>query len=329
MKKKKIKQKKLDTFLENNRQNTVSKLSELEQEIIDLYLSGLSCIKISNTLSISALTVRKILVKNNIKLRTVKAYHQQKHQKIIEFYKNGKTISEIAKATSYSEGTIINILKKYKLILSTRGKKILKLAKYVELQQKGYDFSDIAEKLSLTKKQLNKLLHNSGIKLTNLKYFNIPPLFSKIVEEFLKGIPLEELSFKYSLNLEEMKEIFEELGLYKNERLIDITFNESDQQKLVNTNLEESLTDGIPVIRKSTLKRYTSQDSINDVKLSPSSVNVFKAIESHGPLSQAEIVAMTGISRRTLRAILKNLLEKGLIKRKRSINDTRVFVYFV
>jgi len=226
---KKITQKKLIDFIKNIKQK--SNLSDRDKNIIKLYESGLSCEKIGEKLNLNRITVNKILHRNNIKMRKIKEYHIKRHEKIIALFLDGKTIEEISEITNLKQETIKNLLLKKKLILSNNEKKIVQVARYIELKNKGYSNELIAQILNLTLNQVRRLPHNSGIKISIIPKKKIPNNLAELILDALKGKNIYELSKKYNLTSQDIKKLLEIFGLHKKERLIEITFNRNEAKK--------------------------------------------------------------------------------------------------
>lgn len=83
---------------------------EQENQVIDLYKSGLSCKSIELELGINSVTVFHILKRNNIPTRTKGGIEKLPIDEIVEDYKNGIRITEISKKFNVSYKTIYNYL---------------------------------------------------------------------------------------------------------------------------------------------------------------------------------------------------------------------------
>lgn len=86
--------------------------SEIEQEIIKLYNSGLSMAKTGASYNISSATVMAILNRNNIPKRTKGGIYAIPEQEVITRYKNGESCQVIADSFKVTFHTISNILEK-------------------------------------------------------------------------------------------------------------------------------------------------------------------------------------------------------------------------
>ncbi|MGL4847912.1 MAG: LAGLIDADG family homing endonuclease [Clostridium sp.] len=102
---------------------------EFTKKIIELYEKGVSLKGIGFELEIeSVYAIRKILGENNVNIRGNAGYREnykmgtkKLEKEIIELYKRGLSLSQVAQKTGYkSPNTIRNILKKYNI--ETRGK---------------------------------------------------------------------------------------------------------------------------------------------------------------------------------------------------------------
>ncbi len=65
--------------------------------------------------------------------------------------------------------------------------------------------------------------------------------------------------------------------------------------------------------------------SIGDSALPPRQYAVLRAVDGNDEPSQTTLVEMTGIARSTLADIVRRLVEKGLLSRKRTRRDARMY----
>lgn len=65
--------------------------------------------------------------------------------------------------------------------------------------------------------------------------------------------------------------------------------------------------------------------SIGDSDLTPRQYAVLRAVDGNEEPSQTTLVEMTGIDRSTLADIVRRLVEKGLLSRKRTRRDARMY----
>lgn len=98
--------------------------SEIEQEIIKLYNSGLSMTKAGMPYNISSATVMAILNRNNIPKRTKGGIYVIPEQEVITRYKNGESCQAIADSFKVTFHTISNILEKNNIARDNRYKNI-------------------------------------------------------------------------------------------------------------------------------------------------------------------------------------------------------------
>ena len=112
--------------------------NETEKDICELYIQGFGTVRIANKLNLGKTTVRKYLIKNNIKFRTVPRIPKEIEQNIIELYQKGLSIKQLAGKFNFSFSRVQRHLKK-RLELRERGSKkaILKTAKELT-QEKAY-----------------------------------------------------------------------------------------------------------------------------------------------------------------------------------------------
>ena len=98
--------------------------SEIEQEVIKLYNSGLSMAKAGAPYNISSATVMAILNRNNIPKRTKGGIYAIPEQEVITRYKNGESCQVIADSFKVTFHTISNILKKNNISRDNKYKNI-------------------------------------------------------------------------------------------------------------------------------------------------------------------------------------------------------------
>ena len=105
-------------------ENTIS--SEIEKQIIDLYASGLSTLKIAKELKIGQRTVLQKLIKHNITRRQ----HSNKitpetEKEIIKLYLDGQSTYQIAKIFNLNGTSVRDFLKKRKIPLRSASDALL------------------------------------------------------------------------------------------------------------------------------------------------------------------------------------------------------------
>ena len=189
---------------------------ERDALVIRLYSKGFSCYKIARLLNIHRHTVTRVLKNNNISRRKIGDYHRLRHEKIRELYLSGKSIQEIAAELKISSNTVERVLEKMKIIFEKNERRIIRIAKYIELKKDGKTKEEIAKILGMTTRQLNRLVFNSPINITNIKNkkYSKKPL-SNIITDFIKGSSITDLSKRYGMNQSELKDLLRKFGLYK------------------------------------------------------------------------------------------------------------------
>lgn len=85
---------------------------ETEQEIIAAYISGLSMAKVAVLFKLSAATIKRILDKNQIPVRTKGGIYKIPEQDVIDSYRRNESCQSIANRYNVSFHTISNILEK-------------------------------------------------------------------------------------------------------------------------------------------------------------------------------------------------------------------------
>ena len=64
---------------------------------------------------------------------------------------------------------------------------------------------------------------------------------------------------------------------------------------------------------------------LGDVDVTPRQLAVLGAIEAHDGASQTDIVVATGVDRSTVADMVRRLLKRGLVSRKRTMDDARAY----
>ncbi len=203
---------------EVEKSNSEISLSKRDHSIIKLYSQGLSSYKIAEQLQINRHTVTKVLRDNNIKLRTKAHYDTKRKNTIIKLYKEGKSFDEISEIVGVSKYSIRLTLEKEKIVFNIYDKELLKIARYVQMKNRGYDNLTISKFLNITQKQLNKLLRNSGIKISVVrrkveKEKKINEHLSDIIEKKLRGMKAKDIAICYEIDLVLLKDVLSEFGL--------------------------------------------------------------------------------------------------------------------
>lgn len=89
----------------------MARSKELEQQIIELYKSGLSMAKVGEKVNCSAATVLSVLKKYDIETRTKGGIYKLPTQEILDKYlKNMRTLESISQDYGVSIGTIKKII---------------------------------------------------------------------------------------------------------------------------------------------------------------------------------------------------------------------------
>ncbi|MHA1684872.1 MAG: helix-turn-helix domain-containing protein [Candidatus Heimdallarchaeaceae archaeon] len=185
-----------------------------DKKVIELYKQGLSCYKIADKLNIHRHTVTRILAKYGINRRTIGDYHALRHEKIIALYEGGHSIEEIADTLNITPSTVIQVLERYRILFPKNDKRLLIIAKYLELKHKGMSKAEIAKEVGINIKQLNRLIFNSPINISNLnnkKYLSKP--ISEIIIDCLRGESIEIISKKYDIKQEDLEDLLVRFGL--------------------------------------------------------------------------------------------------------------------
>lgn len=86
---------------------------EIKQEIIQLYLSGLSMKKVGEKYQVSPATVKRILDANNVPTRTKGGIYKIPDEEVIDRYNKNESCQSIADSYHVSFHTISNILEKH------------------------------------------------------------------------------------------------------------------------------------------------------------------------------------------------------------------------
>jgi len=143
----------------------------LQLEITDLYKYGYGLKKIAKIYNSSDSTIKKILIKNNIKVKESPNHKNIKQQtKLIIYLYNKKTsIKEIARQLDCS-GTIISQILKNNNIQKNSGKYDDLVPKIIELYNTGLSCQKISEKINVCGATIRFLLKKNGIKTRRGKW---------------------------------------------------------------------------------------------------------------------------------------------------------------
>lgn len=106
--------------------------SEIEQEIIKLYQSGLSMAKVGAVYEVSGATVMAILNRNNIPKRTKGGIYKIPEEEVITRYKNGESCQTIADFFHVTFHTISDILEKNNISRNNKYKNLKLNENYFE-----------------------------------------------------------------------------------------------------------------------------------------------------------------------------------------------------
>ncbi|MFN8671313.1 MAG: helix-turn-helix domain-containing protein [Candidatus Sericytochromatia bacterium] len=144
------------------------KLTEIDKnEIIKLYQEGLSLNKISKIKELTSLTIKRVLVKNNIKIKEGKDFNKkvtpELEVEIINSYKNNNLLKDVAKQFHLSNQTIHFVLKKNNINVKYDFRHIKKITdkdieNMKELYNKGININQIAKKLKFSFATVKKKL---------------------------------------------------------------------------------------------------------------------------------------------------------------------------
>lgn len=151
-----------------------------EKEIVDLYTNhNKSTIELAKLFNVSLKPIRKILKRNNVKIRTGAGYFKRgnmvgalnknnelrkQKDKIIEYYlKNKKTTEEISKIFNCGQTTICRILKENSIKTDFCHNRNIRTEEIINKYLNGKSTIDLAKEYGVTSTLIWKRLRNSGI----------------------------------------------------------------------------------------------------------------------------------------------------------------------
>lgn len=140
-------------------------------EVIDLYDNGCGLKKIAKIYNSSDSTIKKILIKNGIKIKEPPNHKNIKQQTelIIDLYNDKISISEIARKIGCSD-TIVSKILKNNNIQKKDGKHDHLVPKIIELYNTGLSCQKISEKINVCGATIRFLLKKNGIKTRRGKW---------------------------------------------------------------------------------------------------------------------------------------------------------------
>ncbi|MHA1203080.1 MAG: hypothetical protein ACTSQ4_11255 [Candidatus Heimdallarchaeaceae archaeon] len=189
-------------------------MSIRDVSIVELYDGGKSTYQIAEELELNRHTVSKVLKKNQIETRTIADYHKLKHEEVVELFNKGKDKKEIAESLELTDYTVRKVLEEKGLLLKKRDRDTILIARYIQMKNKGYDNESISIFLSITQKQLNKHIRNSGVNVTAVRFkTKTIENIADLIRKRLEGFKVTELSLEYGLDLLLLREIFYDFGL--------------------------------------------------------------------------------------------------------------------
>jgi len=148
---------------------------ELQTEIVDLYKGGYGLKKIAKIYNSSDSTIKKILIENNIKIKSSPEHKNIKQQTklIIDLYNNKVNVAEIARKLDCS-WTIISQILKNNNVEKNGGKYDYLVPKIIELYNMGLSCKKISEEINIHEATIRFLLQKNKIKIRgiNRKFIN-------------------------------------------------------------------------------------------------------------------------------------------------------------
>lgn len=141
---------------------------EMEQQIVDLYNSGIGSPEIARKLKISRNTVMRVLEKYNIKIRNFSKLTPEIEKQIVDLYKSGESARKIGNRLQVSHGTVLNTLKKHNIprreskVTPEMEKQIIDLYKSGEISS-----NQIAREFELTNKTVLRVLKKHNVPINS------------------------------------------------------------------------------------------------------------------------------------------------------------------
>jgi DNA-binding NarL/FixJ family response regulator len=182
---------------------------EQELEVIKLYEQGLTTAKISEFFGVAGSTIKNTLKKNNITSRSLSDYLRkfspEQELEIIGLYKNGKSMTVIAKHFKCSLAAIDRIFKAHNIQKTAPGIYGRKLSpaqeqEVIKLYSKGKTIKLIAKRYDVNIVTISKILKRNNIEIrTIFKRKIFPDQEKEIIQLYQKAWPIEEISAKVQI----------------------------------------------------------------------------------------------------------------------------------
>lgn len=159
------------------------------KEIIDMYLDGLTMDKISNFFDVNLVTIKRILIDNDIKIRNAgynggryKSEVWNSKEEILDLYKQGNSTEYIGNQFGVSRNTINSILNSIKErgveINKPKSKVWLHSEEILYLYKQGYSTYKIGKKFSVSGSTISNILKEHGVELRKSGRYSchLPPI---------------------------------------------------------------------------------------------------------------------------------------------------------
>jgi Mor family transcriptional regulator/very-short-patch-repair endonuclease len=201
-------------------------LEKYKEEIIRHYNQGETLNSLSKKFSTDHKLIRKLLVLNNVQLRShaesvkigvfkvsKKSNLYKKKEEIIKEYKSGSSALHLSKKYGCSGTTIIRFLRENNISLipksyflkRPRGSKADKFAnEIITLYKNGNSLEKISRKLNLKIGTVRGVLLRNNIQLRHKgwkieTHSKLDPFKNELIDDYIKGLSISELAKKYSL----------------------------------------------------------------------------------------------------------------------------------
>ncbi len=169
----------------------------MEEQIIKLYLEGLSTSEIGKRIDKNRSLVLNILKRNNIQLRK-KHITEDTKKEIADLYQEQQlSTQKIAKKLNISPAGVYHILKLRQVKMRNRAEGRSKTRKYereiIELYQRGYSTREISQKFSVSDSAIKKVFYRNSLEMRRRNKRISIELKKQIIEMGLTGYTVLEI----------------------------------------------------------------------------------------------------------------------------------------
>ena len=207
-----------------------------EKDFCQRYLNGESTISISKSYNLSDETIRRVLIRNNIKRRKKNIIKKQYHKAIGEEYINGSTLQIIAEKYNSNIDSVARLLEKLGIKRRTQieikeGVPKDKYQELIQLYKRGLNWKELGEKYKVRDTTIGRILKNCGVK-------------TRSVSEAKGGLNEKQIKEVCDLYLEGYSSLYlsEEYGIHKS-TILDYLERNNIERRSVGSFYGDSIQD--------------------------------------------------------------------------------------